>query len=136
MNGKEADLVADYLRTGDHDVLASGWPGGSIIERCRGANDAMKGALVSEVIRRTQGRRAPRGLSNADLEGMTRAKVRPMVDGLFAPEERAVVMDTLARSVVFLTPANVEGVLRAERYLHTAWNLANLYLLSCDAELL
>ena len=42
----------------------------------------------------------------------------------------------LARSVVFLTPDNIEAILRAARWPGTAWDLANLYLASFGAELL
>ncbi len=40
------------------------------------------------------------------------------------------------RSVVFLTPATIEAVLEETPWLHTAWDLANLYLASCGAALL
>jgi hypothetical protein len=42
----------------------------------------------------------------------------------------------LGRSVVFLTPATIDAVLERQAWLGTAWNLANLYLESFDAELL
>ncbi len=134
MIAENANQIEHYLHTGEHDLLASDWHGNSIIERCRGAHDALKNALVAAVLDRTLKKRGPRHLSTTDIESMTRARVRPMVNGLFAQHERHLVMDVLARSVVFLTPRNINAVLRAEQYLHTAWNLANLYLLSCDAE--
>ncbi len=40
------------------------------------------------------------------------------------------------RSVVFLTPDNIEPVISETRFAKTAWKLATLYLLSCGAELL
>jgi hypothetical protein len=51
-----------------------------------------------------------------------------MVSGLFAADERAEVLDTLERSVAFLTPQNFANVLLEERWLSTVWDLANLYL--------
>jgi hypothetical protein len=56
-----------------------------------------------------------------------------MVQGLFPAHEQPVVLDVLARSVVYLTPQNIETVLRGEVHRHTAWSLVNLYLLSCNA---
>jgi hypothetical protein len=59
-----------------------------------------------------------------------------MVRGLFPRGEREPVLDLLAASVVFLTPANFEAVLRGARWLSTAWDLANLYLTGFGAEAL
>lgn len=129
-----ADEVGKYLRTGEHDTLAHVWPGSSVIERCAGADKALRDALVAEVLARTAGARTPRGLADADLVASTRATVAPMVDGLFPSSERPVIAEVLARSVVYLTPRNIEAVLHGEAYLHTAWNLANLYLQSCEAD--
>jgi hypothetical protein len=57
-----------------------------------------------------------------------------MVWGLFPRVERQAVLALLERAVVFLTPANLELVLRHQRWLGTAWDLANLYLGSIGAE--
>ena len=57
-----------------------------------------------------------------------------MVTGLFPKAEHDQVLATVERSVVFLTPKNIESVLRSERWLHTAWSLANLYLVSAGCE--
>jgi hypothetical protein len=51
-----------------------------------------------------------------------------MVDGLFPIAEREAVLRILERAIVFLTPENIEQVLAAESYPHTAWTLANIYL--------
>ena len=59
-----------------------------------------------------------------------------MVRGLFPRGEQQTVLDVLAQAVVFLTPDNIELVLRRARWLQTAWDLANLYLASFHAELL
>ena len=50
--------------------------------------------------------------------------------GLFCADERSVILDTLARSIAFLTPQNIAEVLMGQPWLSTAWNLANLYLYS------
>jgi len=48
-----------------------------------------------------------------------------------------VVLALVERSVVFLTPDNIEAVLRKEmRWPGSAWDIANLYLGGIDAELL
>ena len=57
-----------------------------------------------------------------------------MVTGLFPKAEHDQVLATVERSVVFLTPENIERVLRSERWLHTIWSLANLYLVSVRSE--
>ncbi len=59
-----------------------------------------------------------------------------MVEGLFPAAERDAVLALLERSVVVLTAGNIEHVLREQRWLHSAWDVANLYLGSVDAELL
>ncbi|WP_338869474.1 hypothetical protein [Myxococcus stipitatus] len=59
-----------------------------------------------------------------------------MVRGLFSAMEQGTVLSLLEKSVVFLTPANIAHVLRESSWLSTAWDLANLYLLSAGAELL
>jgi hypothetical protein len=58
-----------------------------------------------------------------------------MVRGLFPTAEQEVVLAMLARSLVFLTPDTIEAVLNKEDP-RTAWDLANIHLLSCGAELL
>ena len=59
-----------------------------------------------------------------------------MLRGLFPIAEQPPVLDMLARSVVFLTPATIALVLNRQSFLTTAWQLANLYLASCGAQLL
>jgi hypothetical protein len=46
-----------------------------------------------------------------------------------------VLLDMLARSLVFLSPNTIETVLNKEDP-RTNWDLANMYLLSCGAKLL
>jgi hypothetical protein len=52
------------------------------------------------------------------------------VRGLFPRAEQEVVLDLLGRSVVFLTPSNIDAVLSRTPWHGTAWALANLYLAS------
>jgi len=71
-----------------------------------------------------------------DTVALTRAKVEPMVRGLFPRAEQEAVLATLEQSVVFITSANIEGLLHRCSFDSSAWTLANLYLASLGAELL
>jgi len=126
--------VKSYLRTGDHDPIFDGWPGDHLVARCKSGSRALTDALVAEISRRAQGR-VTRGLPKGlELKTFARAKVGPMVTGLFPAKERDVILDLLANSLVFLTGDTIEQVLREARWPHTAWSLANLYLGSIGAE--
>lgn len=128
-----AEAIEHYLRTGNCDPSGAPWPG-NIIGRSRRAHDELIQALVTEVIRRAKTRPAPELAQGFDGVAFTRAKVEPMVSGLFPRVERQAVLALLERAVVFLTPANLELVLQRQRWLGTAWDLANLYLGSIGAE--
>jgi hypothetical protein len=130
------DEIECYLRTGDHDGLHAAWPGHGLIGRAKSGDIALRSALLSAVKTRTEHATVPAALTDLDLVAFTRAKVGPMVNGLFPAAEQHLVLDMLGRSVVFLTPVNIEAVLIRERFLKSAWHLANLYLASCNAPLL
>jgi hypothetical protein len=127
--------IEHYLRTGDHDPHFPGWSGDTL-ERERRARGDLKRALVDEVRRRAAGRRPSVEMPAIDLTIFTRAKVEPMVRGLFPRSEQERMLGVLERSVVFLTPDRVESILLGCTRLTSAWELANLYLGSLDAELL
>jgi len=59
-----------------------------------------------------------------------------MVRGLFPRREQETVLQVLGRSVIFLTPSNIDAVLEEATWHTTAWDLANLYLASHGPELL
>ena len=59
-----------------------------------------------------------------------------MVRGLFRVAEQETVLGVLEQSVVFVTEATIEGLIRSVTFDSTAWQLANLYLASASAELL
>jgi hypothetical protein len=136
----ERDLeeeVHRYVRTGEHDnLLFFGWRGHDLGSRARHAREALASALGAEVRKRAPHAQAPSALRGLDVTAFTRATVAPMVRGLFPRSEQQRVLDLLAGSVVSLTPANVESILRQVRWPHTAWMLANLYLSSFGAEML
>ncbi len=125
-----------FLRSGEHDLAFRTWPGNDFLARAQSGNAALRHALVSTVRERTRHATLLEALTNMDTVAFTRGKVTPMVRGLFPAAEQERVLDTLARSVIFLTPATIDDVLEQTPWLRTAWNLANLYLADCDAALL
>jgi hypothetical protein len=127
--------IERFLRTGEDDVLCAAWPGGPL-ERARRGSEALLEALVTEVRRRSASRKPLAAPPEMDLKAFTRAKVEPMVRGLFPARERDPVLALLERSVVFLTPGDIERVLRETSFLSSAWRLANIYLDSLGAEVL
>jgi hypothetical protein len=130
-----AEAIARYLREGTHEHDHPEWPG-NIWDRAKKGHDDLLGALVEEVRRRATGRRHALLPADLDLVAWTRRKLTPMVQGLLPRAEQEAVLSLLERSVVFLTADNIERILLGQMWLHTAWDLANLYLSSVDAELL
>ncbi len=130
-----ADEVERYLRTGETDPHHAAWPGNGFMARANRAHDDLRGALVREVRRIAKGL-AHEPLPQGDTVALTRAKVEPMVRGLFPRVEQDQVLATLQKSVVFLTSVNIEPLLLEHGYDSSAWTLANLYLASLGAELL
>ena len=129
-----AKEVERYLLTGESDPLYSAWSG-SFLERANRAHDHLRGALVRTVKRLTEGlAHAP--LPETNTVALTRAKVEPMVCGLFPRAEQDAVLARLEQSVVFTTSANIEKLLHGCGFDSTAWTLANLYVASFGAELL
>lgn len=128
--------IRRFLRTGESDTMAFAWPGQSFCQRAQKAHRDLEDALIAEVARRARGKRVHALPAGFDPVPFTRAKVEPMVRGLFPEREWSTVLSTLERSVVFLLPGNIADVLRAEGFLHEAWVIANLYLGSVGARLL
>jgi hypothetical protein len=126
--------IARYLETGESDMLHLAWPGDSIIARGRNGNKAIRNALIAEVIKRTPHAEMPERLVNLNVAALAEQKIAPMVRGLFPADEQAVLMEMFSRSIVFLTPDNIASVIMGTSFASTAWDLANLYLLSCGAE--
>ena len=128
--------IERYLHHGQHDDFFRAWPGEDFLARAKCGHAALREALIATVRQRTRHATMPEALAGVDVVAFTRAKVAPMVRGLFPRDEQETVLDVLGRSVVFVTPDTITTVLAATRWLNTAWDLANLYLESCDAELL
>jgi hypothetical protein len=137
---KQEAAVQNYLTTGEHDPCHYGWPGGNLFAAAQAGDAALRSALVAQLRSRTAAVTMPPTLPSelhmTDLTALTRTRVAPMVGGLFPPHEQAAVLAMLERSVIFLTPDNIESVLQSTPWLHTAWSLANLYLASVGADML
>jgi hypothetical protein len=131
------DEVRHYLETGEHDdAMFESWPGSDFFSRAKAGHTALREALVGEVLRRTPGAAVPEQLRGLNITAFARERVDPMVRGLFPAAEQEVVREALARDVVFITPSNVATVIREARWESTAWDIANLYLAGCHAELM
>ena len=126
--------IKHYLQTGDHDAECRNWPGTDFLDCARKADSTLRDALLAAVRARGVKAQDRPGLPLDDVVSITRDKVAPMVTGLFPLAERRAVMATLETSVVFLTPDNIESVLRSCSWLRTTWSLANMYLVSYGAE--
>ena len=129
-----ADEIERYLRTGDSDDMATAWPG-DLMDRGRQQHDDLRRALVAEV------RRLAHGLTHEPVPTnvgafFTRAKIEPMVRGLFPKAEQDTVLASLEQSVVYVTKETIEPILLTNTWDSSAWDLANLYLLAVGAELL
>ncbi|MDR5796485.1 hypothetical protein QCE49_24170 [Caballeronia sp. LZ008] len=127
--------VARYLECGEYDGMFESWPGDNFVDVAQRATQHLKTALVKETLR------LARGLSTKvsapdDLPAWTYNKLSPMVCGLFPADERSIILNTLAHSVVFLTQDNVSAVLTQQTWLSTAWHLANMYLAGVGAPVL
>jgi hypothetical protein len=125
--------IARYLKTGDYDPYYRAWPEGGMLVRAQKVDAALREALIKAVRNRAQNIPLPVLAGCPDLTSLTRAKILPMVNGLFPESERSIVTSVLEKSVVFLTPENIESVLEKTSFLGTAWDLANLYLTSIGA---
>jgi hypothetical protein len=130
------EAIERYLREGSYETDHPAWPGKNFMEKARNGRDDLLRALADEVKRRAAGKRHPPLPREFDVIPWTRRKLTPMVTGLFPEAEREAVLALLERSVLFLTADNIEKVLLGQMWLHTAWNLANLYLSSVGADLL
>ena len=129
------DQISQFLATGDHDPLFRGWPGQNILDSIRRGSEALRTALIEELKRREARVMLPSVMapSGHDLRELARTKVGPMVRGLFSRNEWEPMLLLLERSVVFLTPDEMEHQIR-KTTLETAWTLANIYLGSIEAE--
>lgn len=128
MNAEQASEIRRYLETGQHDESEGAWPGRTTVECMQNARAARRAALCGEVRKRAGEATGPDLAVPEDLPVLVRARVAPMVRGLFSRREQEMVLQLLEHSVVVVTTANIERILLETRWDHTAWVLANLYL--------
>ena len=105
-----ASEIERFLHDGTHDHMFTAWLGEHFLECAQRGDADLRQALIAAVRERTAGATFPEALRNLDVVTFTRDKVAPMVRGLFPTKEQEIVLDLLARSVVFLTPESIETV--------------------------
>lgn len=59
-----------------------------------------------------------------------------MITGLFSAADRPAVLETAARSIIFLTRDATHRAIRKVSFFESAWKIANMYLLSLGASML
>lgn len=134
MASSPQEQIERYLRSGEHDPYYFGWPGGDFLACSQHGAAGLRDALIATVRERSPRAELPPILHGMDQVAFTRAKVSPMVRGLFHRDEQDTVLDVLGRSTVFLIPSTIETVLRGISWPRMAWNVANVYLCSVGAE--
>jgi len=135
LNKPQQTAIDHFLSSGEYDNTFEVWTGGAFMDRAKSGSAALRGALISEVFSLTERVPLPEW-HEANLGINARAKFSPMVRGFFPQAEQTIILDMLENSVVFLTPTTIISILENTRWLHTAWDLANIYLESLEAKLL
>ncbi len=74
----QLDEIARYLQTGESDMLHLAWPGDNIIIRARNGSQAIRSALMAEVLKRTLHADIPEQLVNLDLAAFAEERIEPM----------------------------------------------------------
>jgi hypothetical protein len=127
-------VIRRYLATGHDDPNDRSWlDGASFLEMEKNRDEVLVGALLVQIRARSVGMTPPALPTGMDTVAFARERVRPMVEGLFPEKEREQVLALLERSVVFLTQENIEEVIKKQSFLHSAWDIADLYLGSIGA---
>lgn len=134
MNAQQQTEVDRFLSSGDHDILFQMWPGNTVVGRAINGDTALRSALISEISMRAGQVAIPACQEYPCQDINARAKFAPLVRGLFPKTEQPIILDMLEHSVIFLTPATINTVIKKARYPSTAWDIANIYLASLDAE--
>jgi hypothetical protein len=122
----KSESVERFLATGEHDPKFLAWEGGLARRRRDGS------AELAEILRRVvrwRSRDAPLGAPSAprDAEAEVRARVGPMIAGLFEEKQAALLSRALPHRVEVVTVDRFQNGLR-ELPLDTQWILANMLL--------
>ena len=133
MQEPSAAIVGRFLRTGNLDDPLKVWPE-KLACRAKQVDAAWRDALVSAVMDRTPNATAPAELTAMNVTAFARKKAEPMVRGLFPRVEQENVLALLERSLLFLSPAMISGVLMKMPWPRTAWNLASIIHLDVNID--
>jgi len=120
------DAVERFLGTGEYDPRFPDWEGDAVARRSAGAA-ALRDVLVRVV--RWRAERAPLRSPAVprDAEARVRARIAPLLHGLFDAPLADRLVDRLPNRVVLLNPATFAARVPSLP-LRTAWDLANLLL--------
>jgi len=75
--------VERYLCSGEYDADFGAWPGENFLARARSGHAALRKALIWAIRQLTAHATLSEQLAGMDVVAFTRAKVAPMVRGLF-----------------------------------------------------
>lgn len=125
--------VARYLATGHSDPTGAAYPARDLLDAMKRYSRVLRQALLAEVRRRAAGRRSPRLPPGLDPRELVRARVTPMIAGLFPAAEREVVLAVAERSIAFLTRRAALAAIAEASFADTSWNIANIFLGSLGA---
>lgn len=118
------DVVERFLTTGSYDPLFREWEGPD--RRKRGL-ETLRNVLQRVVAHRAKHAPIPARRVPPHADELVRARVQPLVSGLFSPTEAALLLDALPGRVAVLTLGGFADAVAAVP-LSTAWDLANLLL--------
>lgn len=79
--------IERYLGSGEHDAMHVAWSGDHFMECGRIGAAALREALIATVRQRSTHAVAPPALEALDMTTFGRARLAPMVGGLFPPDE-------------------------------------------------
>ena len=134
-DAKLQDDIVRYLDTGDSDLWGQLGPADNMVDGLKNYSRALRKALVAEVRKRSRRCRHPPVPDGMDSTFVHR-KLAPMVRGLFPRKEHDIVLGVVEKSIIFLTrEAAVRSIVEAS-FLHSAWQIANVYLFGIGAPLL
>ena len=105
MPNSQKAAIERYLSTGEHDSLFAAWPGESFTARARHGELSLRGTLISLVKNVAVHAAVPEELVDLDVVSFTRAKIEPLVRGLFPTADQQVCARP-ARSQRGLSHAN------------------------------
>jgi hypothetical protein len=136
MNSSQQAEIDRFLSSGEYDNHYEIWSGNTFFVQAKNGDNALRSALMTSVLDHANQVAILPSWQHGGRNINLREKFAPMVRGLLPQKEHSVILDILEKSVVFLTPENIVNLLENMTWLKSAWNLANIYLLSLDAQLL